>query len=195
MSGRLLLQVLLALSLMLNAFVLAGFVYRAWIVPPPFERQMPPPSPGPGPGPGQAPPRPSVLEMVTRDLDLDDRQLTSLKGVFEQYANVRRERLRDIQKLREMLAAEYRRPTVDMTRVDMLIDQLTRARAEQQKETLRSFAQLEAQLRPEQRERMHQILADRMAQPYYGQRPPGPPPGSPQGPGPGAGPGPGRPPQ
>jgi Spy/CpxP family protein refolding chaperone len=172
MSSRLMLQVLLTLSLMLNAFVLAGFVYRSWIVPPPFERQMPPPPP---PQQGQAPPRPSVLEMVTRDLDLDDRQLTSLKGVFEQYANVRRDRLRDIQKLREMLAAEYRRPTVDMARVDMLIDQLTRARAEQQKETLRSFAQLEAQLRPDQRERMHQILADRLAQPFYGPRPPGQP--------------------
>src|SRR5215831_5515879 len=148
MSSRLLLQVLLALSLMLNAFVLAGFVYRAWIVPPPFERGMPPPVPSP-----QAQ-RPSVLEMVTRDLDLDDRQLTALKGVFEQYANVRRDRLRDIQKLREMLAAEYRRPTVDMARIDGLIDQITKARAEQQKETLRSFAQLESQLSPQQRERM-----------------------------------------
>jgi len=184
MSSRLMLQVLLALSLMLNAFVLAGFVYRSWIAPPPFERQMPPPPPS------QAQ-RPSVLEVVTRDLDLDDRQLTALKGVFEQYATIRRERLRGIQNLREQLAAEYRRPTVDMARIDGLIDQITKARAEQQKETLRSFAQLEAQLSPQQRERMHQILADRMAQPYYGARPPGPPPG----PGPAAGPGPGRPPQ
>jgi Spy/CpxP family protein refolding chaperone len=187
MSSRLLLQVLLALSLMLNAFVLAGFVYRSWIAPPPFERQMPPPPP-------QAA-RPSVLEVVTRDLDLDDRQLTALKGVFDQYATLRRERLRDIQKLREQLAAEYRRPTVEMARIDGLIDQLTKARAEQQKETLRSFAQLEAQLSPQQRERMHQILADRMAQPFYGARPPGPPQGPGPGPGPGAGPGPGRPPQ
>jgi Spy/CpxP family protein refolding chaperone len=182
MSSRLMLQVLLALSLMLNAFVLAGFVYRSWIVPPPFERNMP------SPPPPQAQ-RPSVLEMVTRDLDLDDRQLTSLKGVFEQYANVRRDRLRDIQKLREMLAAEYRRPTVDMARVDMLIDQLTRARAEQQKDTLRSFAQLEAQLSPQQRERMHQILADRLSQPYYGPRP-----GGQQGQGPGPAADQGRPP-
>jgi Spy/CpxP family protein refolding chaperone len=186
MSARLLLQVLLALSLMLNAFVLAGFVYRAWIVPPPFERQMPPPPPSP-----QAA-RPSVLEMVTRDLDLDDRQLTALKGVFEQFANVRRERLREIQKLRDQLASEYRRPTVDMAHVDALIDQLTKARAEQQKETLRSFAQLEVQLNPQQRERMHQILADRLATPFYGPRPPNPGPGP--GPGPGSGADQGRPP-
>ena len=29
-----LIQVLLALSLLLNTFVLAGFVYRSWIAPP-----------------------------------------------------------------------------------------------------------------------------------------------------------------
>ncbi|MEA2853200.1 MAG: hypothetical protein QOE02_3219, partial [Rhodospirillaceae bacterium] len=33
MSSRLI-QVLLALSLLLNTFVLAGFVYRSWIEPP-----------------------------------------------------------------------------------------------------------------------------------------------------------------
>jgi len=39
MSSRLI-QVLLALSLLLNTFVLVGFVYRSWIVPPPFERPL-----------------------------------------------------------------------------------------------------------------------------------------------------------
>jgi Spy/CpxP family protein refolding chaperone len=172
MSSRLI-QVLLALSLLLNTFVLVGFVYRSWIAPPPFERPMPPP--------GQ---RPSALEMVTRDLNLDDGQRQALHGVFDQYSVGRRERLREIQKLREQLAAEYKRPTIDMTRVDALIDQLTKLRADMQKETLRSFTQLETQLKPEQRERMHQILAERLASPPVG-RPSGG----------GAGPGPGRPPQ
>ena len=134
MSSRLVLQILLALSLMLNTFVLVGFVYRSWIAPPPFERPAPPPPP-----PGQ---RPSALETMTHDLDLDDRQ-------------------REIQKVREQLAAEYRRPTIDMARVDALVDQLTRQRAEQQKETLRSFAQLESQLKPEQQAELHKILAER----------------------------------
>ena len=40
MSSRLM-QVLLALSLLLNTFVLAGFVYRSWIEPPAFERRAP----------------------------------------------------------------------------------------------------------------------------------------------------------
>ena len=176
MSPRLL-QALLALSLLLNAFVMVGFIYRSWIEPPPLERAAPPPQ-------GQ---RPSALETVTRDLNLDDRQHQALRGVFDQYALMRRDRQRDIQKLREQIAAEYKRPTIDMARVEVLIDQLTGLRAQQQKETLRSFAQLESQLKPEQRERLHQILAERLAVPYYGRPPSG-------GPGSGPGSGQGRPP-
>src|SRR5260370_32239621 len=172
MSSRLI-QVLLALSLLLNTFVLVGFVYRSWIVPPPFERPLPPPGP-----------RPGVLETVTRDLNLDDSQRQALHGVFDQYATSRRERLREIQKLREQLAIEYKKPSIDMTRVDAMIDQLTKLRADMQKETLRAFTQLETQLKPEQRERMHQILAERLASPPVA-RPPGA----------GAGPGAARPPQ
>jgi Spy/CpxP family protein refolding chaperone len=173
MSSRLT-QVLLALSLLLNTFVLMGFVYRSWIAPPQFERPMPPP-------PGQ---RPSALETVTHDLNLDDSQRQALRGVFDQYATTRRERLREIQKLRDQLAAEYKRPTIDMARVDTLIDQLTKLRADMQKETLRSFTQLETQLKPEQRERMHQILAERLAAPF-----------TPRPSGGGSGAGPPRPPQ
>jgi Spy/CpxP family protein refolding chaperone len=174
MSSRLI-QVLLALSLLLNTFVLAGFVYRSWIEPPAFERHLPPPPPGQ---------RPSPLETMAHDLNLDDGQRQALRTVFEQYSTTRRERQRDVQKVREQIAAEYKHPTVDMTRVDTLIDQLTKLRAEQQKEYLGSLNQLAAQLKPEQRDRMHQILAERLAMPF-GQRPPGS----------GSGPGPGRPPQ
>jgi Spy/CpxP family protein refolding chaperone len=162
MSSRLL-QVLLALSLLLNAFVLAGFIYRSWIEPPPFEHAPPPPLP-----PGQ---RPSPVEMITRDLNLDDGQRQALRTVFDQYAAARRERVREIQKLREQIATEYKRPTVDMAHVDTLIDQLTMLRAEFQKETLHALNQIESQLKPEQRERMHEILAERLSTPP---RPPGP---------------------
>src|SRR5258705_13394247 len=99
---------------------------------------------------------------------------------------MRRDRQREIQKVREQIAAEYKRPTVDMARLDALIDQLTALRAQQQKETFRSFNQLESQLRPEQRERMHQILAERLAAPYY-TRPAGGGPGQGPGSGPGSG--------
>src|SRR5271170_4430304 len=157
MSSRLL-QLLLALSLLLNTFVLVGFVYRSWIAPPPLE------------SPTALPPgaRPSPLEMIARDLNLDDAQRQALHGVFEQHSVARRERLREIQKLREELGAEYKRPTIDMARVDTLIDQLTKLRAAMQKDTLRSLTELEVQLKPEQRERMHLILAERLAGPPIG---------------------------
>jgi Spy/CpxP family protein refolding chaperone len=177
MSSRLM-QLLLALSLLLNTFVLAGFVYRSWIEPPAFERRAPPPPPGQ---------RPSPLETMAHDLNLDDAQRQALRSVFEQYSTTRRERLRDIQKVREQIAAEYKHPTVDMTHVDTLIDQLTKLRAEQQKEYLGSLNQLGAQLKPEQRDRMNQILAERLATPFVPR---------PQGGGAGGGgPGPARPPQ
>src|SRR5258708_8987064 len=145
MSSRLI-QVLLALSLVLTTFVRGGFVSRGWTEPPAFERHLPPPPPGQ---------RPSPLETMAHDLSLDDGQRQALRTVFEQYSTTRRERQRDVQKVREQIAAEYKHPTVDMTRVDTLIDQLTKLRAEQQKEYLGSLNQLAAQLKPEQRDRMH----------------------------------------
>lgn len=181
MSSRMM-QILLALSLLLNTFVLAGFVYRSWIAPPAFEHRLPPPPPGP---------RPSPLEVVARELDLDESQRAKLRGVIDQYATTRRDRQREIQKLRDQAAAEYRRPTIDMARIDPIIEQLARLRIEQQKETLHSFAQFEPQLTPQQRERMHHILAERLAGPPWPPRPPGQGPG----PGPGGPGGPGRPPQ
>ena len=71
MTSRLI-QILLGLSLLLNTFVLAGFVYRSWIAPPFDMHGMPPPPRG-APGlPGQpGGPRLNPVEMVVRDLDLD----------------------------------------------------------------------------------------------------------------------------
>ena len=156
MSSRLL-QVLLALSLLLNAFVLAGFIYRSWIAPPDFgHHAASPPSRGH---------RLSGLEIVTRELDLDESQREALKAVFDQYATVRGERQRAIQKVREQLAAEYKNPTVDRARVDALIDELTKIREEFLRNLMHSLGQMEPHLRPEQRERMHQVLAERLAAP------------------------------
>ena len=155
MSARLL-QVALALSLLLNAFFVAGFVFRGWIAPLPFEGRMPPPPPGP---------RPSVLEMLARDVNIDDGQRQALRGVFDQYSTSRRERFREVQNLREQIVAEYKRSPLDQTRLQPLIDKLGDLRADQQKDTLRALAQMETQLKPEQRERMHQVLAERLAGP------------------------------
>lgn len=178
MTSRLI-QMLLGLSLLLNAFVLAGFVYRSWIDPP-FEMQgMPPPPPPRGlPGqPGQpAGPRLNPVEMVAQDLVLDAGQRKVMQALFDQYAKARRDRLQEIQQLREQTSAELRKSSVDMTRVDALIDQVSRLRAEQQKETLRTLTQLEPSLRPEQRERLQRLMVERIVPPPP---PPRPPPGGP----------------
>ena len=183
MSSRLL-QVLLALSLLLNTFVLVGFVYRSWIAPPSFEHPPPPPPPGP---------RPSILEMVTHDIELDETQREATKPVLDRYATARQERVRELQKLREQMVAEYKKPTVDLARIDALIDQITKLRAEFEKDTFHALAEIEGQLKPAQRERMNQIMAERLSTPFGRQpgRPPGPPPG---GLPPGGPPGPPRPP-
>jgi len=183
MTSRLI-QMLLGLSLLLNAFVLAGFVYRSWIDPP-FEMQgMPPPPPPRGvPGqPGQpAAPRLNPVEMVAQDLVLDAGQRKVMQALFDQYAKARRERLQEIQQLREQTSAELRKASVDMTRVDALIDQVSRLRAEQQKETLRTLTQLEPSLRPEQRERLQRLMVERIVPPPPPPRPPaGGPPRPPQ---------------
>ena len=173
-------QVLLGLSLLLNCFVLAGFVYRSWIAPPEVARVAPPPPPGT---------RPSPLETLSLELKLDDGQRKALQGVFERYVATRRDRIRDIQKVREQMTSELQKPGFDMARIDPLVDQMSRLRVEQQKENLRAIAQLEPQLRPEQREQLHKILGERYGGGFY-QRSGGPgrPPGGP-------GPAPGRPPQ
>src|SRR5215470_6954969 len=94
----------LALSVLLNGFFVAGFVFRGWIAPLPFEQRMPPPPPGS---------RPGVLEMVANDVSLDGSQREAMRGVFDQYAQARRDRFRDIQKTREQIMNEYKRTPID----------------------------------------------------------------------------------
>jgi Spy/CpxP family protein refolding chaperone len=164
--------VALALSLLLNAFFVAGFVFRGWIAPLPFEERTTPPPPAPTA-------RAGALEAVAGELNLDERQRQALRGVFEQQAQLRRERYREMQKVREQIIAEYKRSPLDQARLGPLIDQLGDLRADQQKETVRALAQLEAQLNPEQRQRMHQVLVDRILSSPWSRQPGAPPPSRP----------------
>jgi len=169
MSSRLT-QVLLALSLLLNCFVLAGFVYRSWIDPPHWRGRM-------GGPPGQPGYR-SPLDALSKELELDDSQKQAMKGLFEQYSTSRRDRFREIQKVREAMSAELQKPEFDMTKIEALVEQMTVLRAEQQKENLRSISQLSPHLRPEQRDELHKILAERYGGGWAsrsGPRPPRPP--------------------
>jgi Spy/CpxP family protein refolding chaperone len=171
-----LITVALALSLLLNGVFVAGFVFRGWIAPLSFEQRMPPPPPPPPGG------RPSALETVAGDLNLDPGQRQALRGLFEQHSQVRRDNSREMQRLREQIVAEYRRIPLDQSRLGPLIDKLQDLRAEQQKETVRALAELEAKLNPEQRAKMHQVLVDRLqSSPWYrAQGGPPPPPRPPQ---------------
>ncbi len=155
MSPRLI-QLLLGLSLLLNCFVLAGFVYRSWIAPPAFETRLP------GmPAPAGA--RPSPIDALVHDLGVDSGQREALRGLLDGYAVKRRERLREIQKVREQTAAELKKPQIDVARLDVLVDQIARLRADVQKENLRTAVQLEPALRPDQRARLQVLLVERFA--------------------------------
>jgi Spy/CpxP family protein refolding chaperone len=167
MSARLT-QVLLALSLLLNCFVLAGFVWRTWIEPPPFHRAG-----GPPPGPRNM----SPLEALAQDLELDTAQRQELRSVFDHYADARRDRFREIQKVRDAMVTELQKPDFDLAKIDPLIDQITELRRDAQKQNMRSIAELASKLKPAQRDKLHKILADRYGNPPWaaGNRPPPPP--------------------
>lgn len=147
MNSRLV-QFLLALSLLLNCFVLAGFVYRTWIAPP-FEHM------GPGNRPG------GPLEMMVNDLKLDDNQRKALRDLFEKNQAERRERIHGIQQAREQTSDELKKQPVDLAKVDALVEEVSKLRAEQQKANLHAILELDAHLTPQQRERMHEVLAER----------------------------------
>ena len=148
-------QVLLGLSLLLNAFVLAGFVFHSWFEPPPRFS---------GPARWANP-----LEALAQDLKIDDSQKKELQPLFDDYTNSRRDRFREIVKIREEMTAELKKSPFDLAKIDGLVDQMMALRVDLQKENLHAIDQMAQKLRPEQRDELHKILAER-----YG-RPPGPP--------------------
>lgn len=154
-------QVLLGLSLLLNAFVLAGFVFHSWIEPPPRYAV--------GPRRWGNP-----LEALAQDLKVDDAQKKELQPLFDQYTNARRDRFHDIAKVREEMTAELQKPSFDMAKIDSLIGQMMALRVDGQKQNIRTIDQMAQKLRPEQRDELHKILAERYGRPP-GQRPPRPP--------------------
>ncbi|MBN9091459.1 MAG: periplasmic heavy metal sensor [Reyranella sp.] len=166
-------QILLGLSLLLNAFVLVGFVFSSWIEPPhsPFAAGRPP-APPPGPRLG------NPLEALSHDLRLDDAQKKAVQPVVDEYANGRRDRWRDIGKIREEMAAELQKPNFDWAKIDALIDQITALRVDQQKQNLRAVEQMANKLPADKRAELHKILGER----YGGQawRPGNAPPGGPR---------------
>jgi len=166
-------QVLLGLSLLLNAFVLAGFVFHGWFEPPHmFAGGRPPPPP-----PGQPARWPNPLEALAQELKIDPEQRKAVQPIVDEYEVARRERWRDIGKIRREMSAELQKSSLDWTKVDALVDQMSVLRVEQQKQNLRAIEEMAGKLKPEQRAELHKILGER----FGGQppRPPGRSPGEP----------------
>lgn len=163
-------QVLLGLSLLLNAFVLAGFVFHSWFEPPPRVAGGPPPGQQRWGNP---------LEALVNDLKLDDNQKKEVQPLFDEYTNSRRERFQDISKVREEMTAELKKSPFDMAKIDSLVDQMMALRVDLQKQNLHAIDRLASKLRPEQRDELHRILAERYGRPGPGgprpQRPQRPP--------------------
>ena len=147
-------QVLLGLSLLLNVFVLAGFVFHSWYEPP--RRHF-----GGPPAPGEGNRWGNPLEALVQDLKLDEEQKKDVQPVVEQYAKTRRDRWRDIGKIREAMSAELQKPAFDMAKIDALVDRMTVMRAEQQKENLRAIEQMAAKLKPDKQAELHKMLGER----------------------------------
>ena len=139
-------RVLLGLSLLLNVFVLAGFFFHSWLEP------SPPPRGRWGGNP---------LESLAQDLKLDDAQRKAVQPLIDEYGNIRRERWRDIGKIREAMSAELQKPAADWPKIDGLIDQMMVLRAEQQKQNLRAVEQMATKLAPEKQVELRRMLAER----------------------------------
>jgi Spy/CpxP family protein refolding chaperone len=176
-------QVVLGLSLLLNAFVLAGFFFHRWIEPPPLPANAGPPGP-----PGQGGRWPNPLELLAKDLKLDDAQMKVVQPIIDDYGNTRREGWRGIGKVREEMAGELQKPSFDWTKIDGLVDRMTVLRAEQEKQTLRMVEQFATKLPADKQAELHKLLGERFGGPWRR----GGAPGGPGGPG---GPRPPRPPQ
>jgi Spy/CpxP family protein refolding chaperone len=118
---------------------------------------------------GGPPPRlGNPLEALAHDVKVDDAQKKELQPLFDEYTSTRRDRFRDIVRLREAMTAELEKSPFDMAKIDGLVDQATALRAELQKENLHAIDKMAAKLKPEQRTELHKILAER-----YGRPPPG----------------------
>lgn len=156
-------QALLGLSLLLNAFVLAGFVFHSWFEPPHHVAGGPPPRWN------------NPLEALAQDVKVDDSQKKELQPLFDEYTTTRRDRFREITKLREAMTAELEKSPFDMAKIDALVDQVTALRAELQKQNLHAIDRLAAKLKPEQQAELHKILAERYGRPGPGGRQPRPP--------------------
>ena len=121
-----------------------------------------------------------VIEQLAHDLKLDEAQKKAVQPIIDDYGNGRRDRWRDIGKIREAMSVELQKPNFDWTRIDALIDQMTVLRVDQQKQNLRAVEQMALKLPSDKQAELHKVLGERYGgQPWRqgsgGPRPPRPP--------------------
>jgi len=166
--------ILFGLSAAVNAFVLAGFVWNAWVKPPTIA-----PMQGMNAGvhltPGARPPLPP-LEAMMRDLELDEQQRARFLAIADSRSPNRRERGRELSTLRQQAVAELKQTQPSYQKIDAILERSAQLRVESQKENLRVVSEMSGYLRDDQRERLQASMADRLLGfgPGPGSRGPGP---------------------
>jgi len=146
--------VLLGLSLGLNVAFVGGFVYARFLAPSPAS-----PPPGLAAGYSAAPPLP-VAELV-RELQLDDGQRRQFRGMLQETRRAVEPLVREQLGLRDALVGELRKPSPDPAAVERLLERAGSLRAATQKEVVRRTLAFGASLRPEQQQRLRDIVVAR----------------------------------
>jgi Spy/CpxP family protein refolding chaperone len=103
-----------------------------------------------------------VTERVARKLDLDDQQQAKLQTFAESLQSLRGDWSERRAAAREEVEALLASPSLDRERVMGLLDARHQALAEHQREVVDAFGEFSDSLRPEQRTRLAELIAQRM---------------------------------
>jgi uncharacterized membrane protein len=147
MIRRNLAWILFGLSLVLNVFFVGGFVWAKYYGPP---------WGGHG-GPWQS----QRFERWSDELNLDAAQQRTVRQAFRDMRQRNAERVRELMQVRQQIVGELRKDKLDLKTIDPLLDRAASVRTDIQKDGLRTADQIEATLRPEQRERFRELVIAR----------------------------------
>lgn len=135
--------ILFAVSLILNVFVVGGFLYTRHVA------DRPPPG-----GP---------VWMAARSLELDDAQKEAFRQLRAEGRRNFEEMRETMRPLRERLTGELAKPAPDFATVDRLIDEISVAETIKQKAMARTVQRFVDTLRPEQRAQFHRAVQEQVS--------------------------------
>ena len=149
------LWVLVGLSLALNVAFVGGFVYARFLAPQPVTG-LPPGAPA---GYTLQPPLP--VSALIRELQLDDGQRRQFRAMLQETRRAVQPLVREQVGLRDTLVGELRKPNPDPAAVERILERAGSLRAATQKEVVRRSLAFGAGLRPEQQQRLRDIIIAR----------------------------------